>query len=96
VRQELFTDALSMAVAARKPDAGTIHHADQGGQLIGLRFGQACHDAGIARSTGAVGTCCANAVAQTLSATLPRERPLHHAPPGGRATRAELRSAIFE
>jgi hypothetical protein len=32
MRQELVIDALTMAVAARKPDAGTIHHSDHGGQ----------------------------------------------------------------
>jgi transposase InsO family protein len=50
-------DALQMAVAARKPARGTIHHSDHGGQFVGLTFGQACHDAGISRSMGAVGTC---------------------------------------
>jgi putative transposase len=57
MRQELVTDALQMAVAARKPVRGTIHHSDHGGQLVGLTFGQACHDAGIAQSMGSVGTC---------------------------------------
>ncbi len=56
MRQELVIDALRMAVAARKPAKGTIHHSDHGGQFIGLLFGQACHDAGIAQSMGAVGT----------------------------------------
>jgi putative transposase len=65
-------------------------------QFIGLTFGQACHDAGIAQSMGAVGTCFDNAVAETFFATLTKERLLHDAPQGGWATRAELRSAIFE
>jgi putative transposase len=95
-RQELVTEALTMAVAARKPATGTIHHSDHGGQFIGLTFGQACHDAGIAQSMGAVGTCYDNAVAETFFATLTKERLLHDPPPGGWATRAQLRSAIFE
>jgi putative transposase len=45
---------------------------------------------------GAVGTCYDNPVAETFFATLTKERPLHNPPPGGWATRAELRSAIFE
>ncbi len=45
---------------------------------------------------GAVGTCFDNAVAETFFATLTKEKLLHEAPPGGWATRAELRSAIFE
>jgi transposase InsO family protein len=48
MRQELVTDALQMAVAARRPARGTIHHSDHGGQFVGLTFGQAGHDAGIA------------------------------------------------
>jgi putative transposase len=96
MRQELVTGALTMAVAARKPAKGTIHHSDHGGQFIGLTFGQTCHDAGIAQSMGAVGTCFDNAVAETFFATLTKERLLHDVPQGGWATRAQLRSAIFE
>ena len=96
MRQELVVDALEMAVKARRPAKGTIHHSDHGGQFIGLTFGQACHDAGIAQSMGAVGSCFDNAVAETFFATLTKELLLHDAPKGGWATRAELRSAIFE
>ena len=64
---ELVVDALRMALAARKPAKGTIHHSDHGGQFIGLTFGQTCHDAGIAQSMGAVGTCYDNAVARRSS-----------------------------
>jgi putative transposase len=96
MRQDLVIDALRMAVAARKPPRGTIHHSDHGGQFIGLLFGQTCHDAGIAQSMGAVGTCYDNAVAETFFATLTKETLLHDPPPGGWATRAQLRSAIFE
>jgi transposase InsO family protein len=62
-------------------------------QYIGLLFGQTCHDAGIAQSMGAVGTCFDNAVAKTFFATLTKERLLHDAPKGrmGNAGRAALR-----
>jgi putative transposase len=96
MRAELVVDALQMAVAARRPPKGTIHHSDHGGQYISLALGQAAHDAGIAQSMGAVGTCYDNAVAETFFATLTKERLLHGAPKGGWATRAALRSAIFE
>jgi putative transposase len=95
MRQELVVAALEMAVKARRPAKGTIHHSDHGGQFVGLTFGQACHDAGIAQSMGAVGSCFDNAVAETFFATLTKERLLHDAPKLW-ATRAELRSAIFE
>jgi transposase InsO family protein len=78
------------------PRKGTIHHSDHGGQYIGLTFGQSCHDAGIAQSMGAVGSCFDNAVAETFFATLTKELLLHDTPNGGWTTRAELRSAIFE
>jgi putative transposase len=96
MRSELVIAALEMAVARRRPAKGTIHHSDHGGQFIGLLFGRACHDAGIAQSMGAVGSCFDNAVAETFFATLTKERLLHDAPEGGWATRAELRSAVFE
>ena len=96
MRSELVVDALEMAVMARRPATGTIHHSDHGGQYIALAFGQSCHDAGIAQSMGAVGSCFDNAVAETFFATLTKELLLHHAPKKGWATRAELRSAIFE
>jgi putative transposase len=65
-------------------------------QFIGLLFGQTCHDAGIAQSMGAVGSCFDNAVAETFFATLTKELLLHDAPENGWTTRAQLRSAIFE
>jgi putative transposase len=96
MRCELVVAALQMAVCRRRPAKGTIHHSDHGGQYIGLSFGQTAHDAGIAQSMGAVGSCFDNAVAETFFATLTKELLLHNAPKGGWTTRAELRSAIFE
>jgi putative transposase len=62
MRAELVVDALQMALARRKPDPGVIHHSDQGAQYVSLAFGQACGDAGIARSMGSKGDCFDNAV----------------------------------
>jgi putative transposase len=96
MRSELVVAALEMAVRRRRPAKGTIHHSDHGSQYIGLTFGQAAHDAGIAQSMGAVGSCFDNAVAETFFATLTKELLQHDAPKTGWATRAQLRSAIFE
>ena len=96
MRAPLVVDALEMAVARRRPEQGTIHHSDHGGQYVSLALGQAAHDAGLAQSMGAVGTCFDNAVAETFFATLTKEKLLHEQPAGGWATRAELRSAVFE
>lgn len=96
MRAGLVVAALEMAVRQRRPPDGTIHHSDHGSQFVSLAFGQTCHDAGIAQSMGAVGSCYDNAVAETFFATLTKERLLHDVPKGGWATRAQLRSAIFE
>jgi len=67
VRSDLVVDALDMAVARRRPEAGLIHHSDQGSQFVSLAFGQAAAKAGIARSMGSTGVCWDNAVAETSS-----------------------------
>jgi transposase InsO family protein len=81
-----------MAVSRRRPEAGLIHHTDQGSQLVSLAFGQACAKAGIARSMGSRGDCCDNAVAESFFATLKKELIRRRYWP----TRAELRTAVFE
>jgi putative transposase len=96
MRSELVVAAVQMAINRRRPAKGTIHHSDRGGQSIGLTFGQSCHDAGIAQSMRAVGSCFDNAVAETFFATLTKELLLHNAPKGGWDTRAQLRSATFQ
>jgi transposase InsO family protein len=52
MRSDLEVDALNMAIARRRPEAGLIHHSHQGSQFVSLAFGQACGKAGIARSMG--------------------------------------------
>ena len=74
MRSDLVVDALQMAVARRQPEAGLIHHSDQGSQFVSLAFGQAAGKAGIARSMGSRGNCWDNAVAESFFATLKKER----------------------
>ena len=92
MRADLVVDALNMAVARRRPEAGLIHHSDQGSQFVSLAFGQACGRAGIARSMGSRGDCNDNAVAESFFATLKKELIRRQSWP----TRAELRQAVFE
>ena len=92
MRADLVVDALNMAIARRRPDAGLIHHSDQGGQFVSLAFGQACAKAGIARSMGSRGDCWDNAVAESFFATLKKELIRRRSWP----TRAELRAAVFD
>jgi len=95
MRHELVVDALKMAVQARRPERGVIHHSDQGSQFVSLAFGKTCVENGIAKSMGSRGDCFDNAVAETFFATLTKEKLLHDRPPGGWPTRAGLRTAIF-
>ena len=54
---ELVVDALEMAIARRRPQAGLVHHSDQGSLYVSLRFGERCHEIGIHRSMGSKGDC---------------------------------------
>jgi putative transposase len=69
-----------------------IHHSDQGSQYVSLAFGQACGDAGIARSMGSRGDCFDNAVSETFFATIKKELVYRQAWP----TRQELQTEIFD
>jgi putative transposase len=92
MRKELVVAALEMAVSQRKPDAGCIHHSDQGSQYTAVVFGERCARAGITPSTGSKGDCLDNACSESFHATLKKELIYRHT----WATRAEARSAIFE
>jgi putative transposase len=92
MRSELVTDALQMALARRKPEAGVIHHSDQGSQYVSLAFGQKARDAGIAISMGSRGDCFDNAVAESFFATLKKELIRRRSWPD----RRELQSAVFD
>jgi putative transposase len=92
MRADLVVDALNMAIARRRPEAGLIHHSDQGSQFVSLAFGHACAKAGIARSMGSRGDCWDNAVAESFFATLKKELIRRQSWP----TRADLRQAVFE
>src|SRR5919202_985562 len=93
MRAELVVEALQMAVARRQPQAGLVHHSDQGSQYVSLAFGQAARDAGIAVSMGSRGDCFDNAVAESFFATLKKELIRREGP---FPTRADLRLALFD
>ena len=93
MRAELVVEALQMAVARRQPQAGLVHHSDQGSQYVSLAFGQAARDAGIAVSMGSRGDCFDNAVAESFFATLKKELIRREGP---FPTRADPRLALFD
>ncbi|WP_443077973.1 transposase [Streptomyces sp. NBC_01450] len=74
MRAEPVTDALKAAVRTRGGRVDdVIFHSDHGAQYGSKAFADACHRAGIRRSTGAVGTSADNAAAESFFASLKRE-----------------------
>ena len=65
LRTELVLDALNMAATQRRPEA-VVHHSDQGTQYTSLAFGKRCREMGVRPSTGSVGDCYDNAMAESL------------------------------
>jgi putative transposase len=92
MRAELVVEAFEMAVSGRKPEAGLVHHSDQGSQYVSLRFGERCREAGIRISMGAPASALDNAACEAFFASLKRERLNRRSWP----TKREARSAIFE
>ncbi len=89
---ELLVDALEMATARRRPQAGFVHHSDQGSQYVSLRFGERCREIGVHRSMGSKGDCFDNAVAESFFATLEKDLLRRRS----FATRQEARTAAFD
>ncbi|MGW3874522.1 IS3 family transposase [Streptomyces sp. NPDC005055] len=74
MRAELVIDALKAAVAARGGDVtGVIFHADRGSQYTSAAFARVCHQYGIRRSMGKVGSSYDNALAESFWQGLKRE-----------------------
>jgi putative transposase len=92
LRTELVLGALEMALGARRPAAGLIHHSDRGCQYTSLAFGQRVHAAGHLPSMSRRANCWDNAVAESFFATLTGELVDRQPWP----TRAAARLAIFD
>jgi putative transposase len=91
-RQTLTTDALTMALARRKPPQGLIHHTDRGAQYSATDYREALRAAGIQPSMNGRKSAYDNAVAESFFSNLKNELVHHH----DFATRDEARSAIFD
>lgn len=91
LRTSLVTDALTQAIATRKPAAGLIFHSDRGTQYTSAEFAEFCAVHGIRRSMGRKATCFDNAVAESFFATYKKE--LIHTRPWNDLT--ELRQHTF-
>lgn len=88
----LALDALRMAIAARRPDAGLLHHSDRGSQYASAEYRAVLAAHGMLGSMSRKGDCWDNAVAESFFATLERELIARR----DWRTRAEARQAIFQ
>jgi putative transposase len=92
LRAELARDALAMALRARRPPPGLVHHTDRGGQYTAAMYRAALADRGITVSMSRPGQCLDNAVAESFFATLKAELVDTRV----WSTRAAAQLAIFE
>ncbi len=89
---ELVTDALEMARWRRRPQAGTIVHADRGPQYTSWIFGHRLRQAGLLGSMGRVASSVDNALIESFWSTMQRELLDRHS----WNSRVKLTSVIFE
>lgn len=92
MRTDLVADALSMAIARRRPGPGLLHHSDRGVQYASDDYQGLLSRQGIEVSMSGKGDCWDNAVMESFWATLKTEL-VHHE---HYATRQEARKSIFE
>ena len=88
----LVSDALSMALQARRPSAGLLHHSDRGSQYASHDYQEQLKAHGIVCSMSRRGDCWDNAVVESFFSTLKSELIGDHL----YRTRAQARSAVFE
>jgi putative transposase len=93
MRSELVVDALQMAIWRRRPEPGTVVHADRGSQYTSWVFGHRLRDAGLLGSMGRVASSVDNSMIESFWSTMQRElldtRAVWETP-------EELGAAIFE
>lgn len=92
LRAELALDALAMALRARRPTSGLVHHTDWGSQYTAAAYQQALARRGLICSMSRSGECLDNARAESFFAALKAELVETRDWP----TRAAARMAIFE
>lgn len=89
---QLVCDALTMAIHHRQPNAGLLHHSDQGITYTSSKYKALLKDHKMISSMSRKGNCHDNAVAESFFANLKNELTYHH----DFRTRQEARSAIFD
>lgn len=91
MQAELVVDALQMAILARRPPLGLIHHSDRGGQYLSLAFGRRLEENGMLGSMSRPGLPADNAALESFFASLQTELLDRRK----WLSRRQLRSAIF-
>jgi putative transposase len=89
---ELTLAALRMAIDARSPRKGLLHHTDRGHHYTSNRYQALLSKHGVFCSMSRIANCYDNAVAESFFSTLKNELTLHER----FKTRAEARAAIFD
>ena len=92
-KTELVVDAIGMAILRRRPAVNsTILHSDHGTKYTSWAFGKHLRDAGLLGSTGTIGDCYDNSMAESFWGTMQLELLDRKA----WKSRKELANAIFE
>jgi len=91
--QKLVSGALEMALQARKPEQGLLHHSDRGSTYASWAYQKQLQDAGAISSMSRTGNCWDNAVVESFFATLKAECFLEQNP---YPNHAAAKAAIFE
>ena len=73
LRTDLIDEALTNAVASRRPPRGVIFHSDRGCQYTSIQYRRLADRHGIRLSVGRRGQCWDNAVAESFFATIKAE-----------------------
>jgi transposase InsO family protein len=88
---DLTLGALEMALACRRPEAGVIHHSDQGSQYTDRAYRARLEAHGLQASNNGVGSWYDNAPMESFFGTLKSEWVHHH----HYATRAQAQADVF-
>jgi len=86
----LALDALELALRARRPAAGLLHHSDRGSPYASEDYRQALRQHGLVASMSRSGDCWDNAVAESFFATLKTELVDHERYPTRAAADASI------
>jgi transposase InsO family protein len=90
--QELTIDALTMAIAQRRPGPGLLHHSDRGSQYAAHAYRRLLEENGMRCSMSRKGNCWDNAPMESFFGSMKTELDIDHVT---FETRRQARVAIF-